>query len=201
MIIGTRFWILPPLRITLLFRKVLNIALFLLYGRQPRFPVETILGLKLSHYNIDPDDYVNELKKLLKTAWTLARDNITHAQEVQKHHYDQKARKPFLNIGDVVYKTDPTTKPGLSPKFSQKFTGPYIITEVCLPNVKIKKPDSDTTEIIHVNRLKQTKIHEHKNQKPETVAEPVTQETISHTKLKRKPISTTHEYNLRSNPK
>ena len=43
---------------------------------------------------IDLQDYRSELTTSLSDAWLAAKENITHAQDKQKQHYDKNAKEP-----------------------------------------------------------------------------------------------------------
>ncbi|XP_046564513.1 uncharacterized protein LOC124273317 [Haliotis rubra] len=76
---------------------------FLMFGRQPRLPVDLAFGL-----DIEPSkansllEYTISLKDRLKQAYELAAESATKSQARQKANYDIKARAAMLDIGDRV---------------------------------------------------------------------------------------------------
>ena len=69
---------------------------FLLYGRDPRIPTDTIITQKRRPYAVDLDDYKNDVCAGLSVAWDLAKDNIKKAQISQKKYYDQTAKPSII---------------------------------------------------------------------------------------------------------
>lgn len=50
---------------------------YLLYGRDPRLPTETVLSGQSTSYPADLDDYRSELTTKLSSAWATAKQNIS----------------------------------------------------------------------------------------------------------------------------
>lgn len=61
---------------------------YLLYGRDPRLPTETVLSKPMSPSVVDAEDYRTELVTELSSSWALAREQIKLAQKAQKVQYD-----------------------------------------------------------------------------------------------------------------
>jgi hypothetical protein len=77
---------------------------FLMFGRQPRLPIEVSLG-------VDPngaadakisENYVEQLRKRLNYAHELAAKNITKAGGRYKTNYDRRSHATKLEVGDKV---------------------------------------------------------------------------------------------------
>jgi len=126
---------------------------FLLYGREARLPIDVSLQLQRTTYFYDGDDYAMQLRDLLSRSYQLAQQNIQKAQNKQKLQYDKKVSEIDYEIGDIVYKRVGQITPGTSPKFSNKYDGPYTIKNISYPNVTISN-STGKTEIVHVNRIK-----------------------------------------------
>jgi transposase InsO family protein len=76
---------------------------FLMFGRQPRLPIDLAFGLDLDQ----PESkslckYIRNLRERLQTAYDLAQKTTKDAQARQKGYYDRKARAATLDIGDRV---------------------------------------------------------------------------------------------------
>lgn len=128
----------------------------LMFGREPRLPIEAALNWKPNPYMVDVSSYLIDLKKFLTNSWNLTRTNLTIAQERQKKQYNKNARDFNFEIGDQILVSDPVTPVGQTPKFHKPFRGPYVIQEIRYPNLIIKalgNPNAQT-ETIHVNRVK-----------------------------------------------
>ena len=104
--------------------------LFLLYGRDPQLPVESVLSpaktRKLTHLH----EYSSQLAEQMSEAWDLARKNIGRAQKRQKNFYDQGKRLPMFTVGDRVFLHKPAEKAGEARKLARPFHGPYRVLEL-----------------------------------------------------------------------
>jgi len=74
----------------------------LLFGREPRFPIEN-LTTGPHRYVVDDDAYYRVLKEHLETIQERARDSILKAQQRQKPNYDQRSKNVVLEVGDLVH--------------------------------------------------------------------------------------------------
>ena len=76
---------------------------FLLFGRQPRLPVDLLQG---SEGDLEDgttyEDYVHSLRDRLRLAYDLAASHVDKANKSQKQRYDLKARSNRVVIGDRV---------------------------------------------------------------------------------------------------
>ena len=93
---------------------------FLLHGRDPRIPTETVLSHVRNPFVIDLDEYKEELLSGMSLAWKLASEHIQKARVTQKV-YDKNAREADLSIGKRVKVLMPSKfrgRIGNSPTFS-----------------------------------------------------------------------------------
>lgn len=106
-------------------------------------------------YTIDIDDFASETTRRLHESWKIAKMNVKQAQETQKRNYDKSANDIVLSVGDKVGKYQPIVKPGLSPKLTSYWKGPYEVLIINYPNCLIRPLTTDVgkNEWIHVNRL------------------------------------------------
>ncbi len=66
-------------------------------------------------------------------------------------HQDAEATPPVTEVGDTVKKIAPER----TCKLTSEFFGPYLVSVKMHGNkYKLLKPDTNTTELIHVDRLK-----------------------------------------------
>ena len=124
---------------------------FLLYGRDPRIPTETILSQPTSPYLVDTEDYRTELVKKLSFAWTTAREQIGNAQEAQKKQYDHNAKEPKLRIGDRVMVHMPGEIQGATWKLARPFHGPYRVVSLTPTNAEVVLVDKPKEPSIFVS--------------------------------------------------
>ena len=73
---------------------------------------------------VDNEKKGKQRKKLLEEA----KENILHAQQKQKDHYDRKYAKPHLfEKGQLVLKKDFTRRKRKGGKLDPRFSGPFTI--------------------------------------------------------------------------
>ena len=58
-----------------------------------QLPTETVLRHVRNPYQVDVDDYKEDLLMNLSLAWKLAGENIQKVQKAQKHYYDCSAKE------------------------------------------------------------------------------------------------------------
>lgn len=80
--------------------------------------------------NQDAKTHVTNLMKHLKLVHEIATQNIQHARQKQKEHYDKISKEPNFYVGQSVLLHKPHVAKGLSPKLHN----PYYIIAEC-PNI------------------------------------------------------------------
>ena len=76
---------------------------FLMFGRQPRLPVDVLFPtVRRDENSRTTDEYVTSLYNKLKSALASARDTTLLEAQRQKRLYDRKARAVELHPGDKV---------------------------------------------------------------------------------------------------
>jgi len=163
---------------------------FLLYGRQPKLPFEQALIQSKNRIYIDPSDYITEVSRMLSDSWKLAQLNIAKAQSAQKTYYDKTATRVEFHVDDWVRVHNPAIKPGSSPKFHSPWKGPFQISSVDFPKVKLKLTDNSESGWIHMERLKKEISVKH-DPKTDSVIDKKT--TPEHSNKQ----TASHSYNLR----
>lgn len=129
---------------------------FLLYGRDPRLPTESVLGSTREAYLVDMEDYRSEFLVCMSRAQKIALENIRKAQEKQKQYYDRAARSPEYRVGDRVLVYMPGDVTGKDWKLARPYHGPYRIVQVTPTNAEvqlIEKP-SDPTIFVALSRVR-----------------------------------------------
>lgn len=75
----------------------------LIFGREPRLPIDLVFGTKQPVMNKKPlHKYIEDLKQKLKNSFELAQKNTGKSQDAQKRNYDLKVRSTFIQPGDKV---------------------------------------------------------------------------------------------------
>jgi hypothetical protein len=75
---------------------------YLLFGRQPRIPIDLLLGSESSEGGKSYEVFVASLRERLRFAYGLAQSKVTKAQAQQKSNFDLRARNNRLFVGDRV---------------------------------------------------------------------------------------------------
>ena len=109
---------------------------FLLYGRDPRIPSESVLNQPSSPYMVDVADYKVDLTSNLASAWTLAREHIQVAQVRQKRRYDKCAKDHNYKVGDRVMIYMPSVVTGKARKLARPYYGPYRVLSATPMNIE-----------------------------------------------------------------
>lgn len=100
---------------------------FLLYGRDPKLPIEAALTLDPVRFVKNTGDYKVDLTQRLSEAWDLAKQQVKEAQRQQKQSYDRHTRDASIQPGDRVFIYMPAAKQNLHHKFARPFYGPYRV--------------------------------------------------------------------------
>ena len=128
---------------------------YLLYGREPRLPLEVSL--------LPPEDPASSIAehrrrivKNIEIAQKIARDNIARAQQKQKEYYDRTAKEANFLEGSKVWVFVPKTKKGLSKKLLHNYHGPYRVVEKLSPvHYRLRTcSNKPVSAIVHANRMK-----------------------------------------------
>ena len=64
---------------------------YMLYGREAVLPIERALTHPRTKYQVNLEDYCDELVAHSSDAWKMAHDNIRSAQTKQKQQYDKRS--------------------------------------------------------------------------------------------------------------
>lgn len=75
---------------------------YLMFGRNPRLPVDLAFGIDIGQNFQDLTAYVDELRKRLQRAYEIASANVSKSQTRQKGQYDKKVRGTTVKVGDRV---------------------------------------------------------------------------------------------------
>jgi hypothetical protein len=127
----------------------------MVYGRQPKLPLDICLPSEVEPIELDHEAYVKELKERLELMFNYVKQNTEVKIEKAKIAYDRKVRCSSYQIGDKVWLLNCEKKKGTSPKLAKAWKGPYVIIDKIGPvNYKIKMPNGTKRSIVHINRLK-----------------------------------------------
>ncbi len=122
---------------------------YLLYGRDPRLPIDVSL-LPRDEIFTNAEDYRTYLVTRLRETRKLAQDNIQLSQQRQELNRNEHAKLPSYEPGQRVWLFTPNNRKGLSSKLVRAKQGPYRIEEKLSPvNYRLENGD-----IVHSDRLK-----------------------------------------------
>src|ERR1700743_3377285 len=128
---------------------------FLLYGQDPRLPMDVSLGLPTDDEK-SAVEYKHDLLFQLAEARRISRKNLSKAQEKQKNRYDTLHREANFLDGDLVWLKIEKKLKGKTFKLSLKWEGPYRIistpSELTRAIRAVYNPRK--TKVVHVSKLK-----------------------------------------------
>lgn len=132
---------------------------FLMYGRDPRLPIDVVLDTpQYEHTRLS--EYSRALCDRLHRAWQLAQKMTAHQEDEsasrQRQRVGERAFANF-NINDRVWLYTPVKKVGGVRKFASPWHGPYRVRErVGSVAYALVSCDGSTTRAttVHVSRLK-----------------------------------------------
>lgn len=85
---------------------------YLLYGRNPRLPVDVLFQLTDNKGTASHQEYMRKWKDQMKEAYEIANEGAKKAGQGSKRNYDKKMRSTVLNPGDRVLVRNLTPRGG-----------------------------------------------------------------------------------------
>lgn len=120
----------------------------LVFGRPPRLPIHE----KPHHFSLlNPNDYLEQLKKTLKHVHQFARNNILQQQSKNKTYYDKNRLDPHFKVGDRVLIKVQGVKGKLDPRFS---TTPKVIVHAQHPTYIVRDEITKIETRLHVSDVR-----------------------------------------------
>ena len=129
---------------------------FLMFGRQPRLPIDVALGLPDLHEGKSLPTYITELWEKLHESYQKATEEADKARAGQKLSYDRRARAGLLEVGDrvLVKILAFEGKHKLSNKWEDR---PYVVLEHSNPEIPVyvvrREDGIGKTRTLHRNHL------------------------------------------------
>ncbi|XP_053388186.1 uncharacterized protein LOC128551363 [Mercenaria mercenaria] len=119
---------------------------YIMFGRECRLPLDTAL-IPTTTAGTTHEQHLRHIIKNQTVCRELVREN--------KKYYDKKAKTSNFNVHDNVWRYNPRTEPGLSPKLTQRWTGPFYIAEKNSVKSIIDSEKYKTIKsVVHANRFK-----------------------------------------------
>ena len=125
----------------------------LVYGRMMRGPIDVLYdGWRRDKKGVwNTSEWVKELAKRLDCVRDIANENIKKEVRNRKKKVDGNKKLRRFKVGNLVWER----KPGMLPKLSEGWRGPYTISEV-LGEVNYRINGSGRkSRVVHVNTLKE----------------------------------------------
>ena len=112
---------------------------FLLYGRQPRLPMDAS-KLPLRDISASTADHRARVVENIEIAQRIAKENIPRAQQRMKDYHDLHAVPVRFQVGDSVWVYTPCNSKGLSKKLAWPLSHPSIFVTCTLHFMYLGKP-------------------------------------------------------------
>ena len=133
----------------------------MMFGRETRMPIDLLVPHPEEEgegHLITADMYVDNLKRLLRQAFEIARRNLGKATARQMENYNRKASDKKFEKGMSVWLYNPKRKVGRSPKLDIPWEGPYLIVAV-LNDVllEIQKSPKGKSRVVHQDKVVPTR--------------------------------------------
>ena len=101
----------------------------LMLGRQLRLPIDLALGTPETRQSTCESNYAYQLEKQLLHMHNIARKNLQICSDGMKRYCDRNTHFKEHAVGDAVWYLYLERKPGISPKLTRNWKGPYIVTK------------------------------------------------------------------------
>ena len=129
---------------------------YLAFGREMNLPFDLQVTPKDSLQQ-EAKEHIREILSNLKITQDLARQNIADKQTKSKEYVDKTTKEPSFRLNQMVLLRQFKTPVGKSPKLTDKYDGPYYISELG-PNFTYKlRRCSDHKEmksLVNASRLR-----------------------------------------------
>lgn len=111
---------------------------FLMFGRNPRLPIDVIMGTKGSETGVSSiPKYVENLKKRLNQAYEIASANADKARKHQKRQFDRRIRGAVVCPGDRVLVKKVAFDPGKHKLEDRWESDCYVVLQQSNPEIPV----------------------------------------------------------------
>ena len=137
---------------------------YLLFGRQPKIPIDLFCDEILIDLGLDEDDYANQLQRKLKLTYEIVTSNRDFRMQKAKIRHDRTVRACKFKVNDQVWLQVKKVKQGTQKKLAWKWQGPYIVLQVYGETTYRIKPVDKRGKTItaHRDRLKKNYLRPNK---------------------------------------
>ena len=143
-------------RATTHFSSVREKTIFLVFGRKPRLPVDTILGIPHVGRTAVTEEFAQNTRDNLLIAFELARRTFTERADKQAKNNAKLNPYPVFQPGHEVLVYKPyQDSDGPNPKLLLPWQGPYVVCSKLSPVVYRVRLRTDTREVsVHLAHIK-----------------------------------------------
>lgn len=127
-----------------------------MFGRQPRLPVDIILGIPHVGATANTEELAKDTRENLQIAFELARRNLTERTTKQATSNSKLKPIPVFKPGDQVLVYRPyQDSDGPNPKLLLPWRGPYVICSQLSPVVyRVRRPKETREVSVHLAHIK-----------------------------------------------
>ena len=150
---------------------------FLIYGHQPKLPIDIEYGVSLEDSYDDCKSYAEKLQHRLRWAYDAAQQNIDKNNVRQKNYYDKSYKCATLEKDDLVMLR--VVKPGTDYKIADKWEqDPWIILRKRIDSPDYTIQNTRTKEIreLHRNLLYPLRLVRSDDNTPQLLTLPLVQQ-------------------------
>lgn len=134
----------------------------MIYGRQPKIPIDIFCEEKKVDLQLTPDAYASHISKVLEDAYKRVRENTELKMSKAKIRHDRNVRAANFDVNDLVWVYDPAKKPGRGRKFIKKWKGPYRVISIIDETGYVVKPVNRNGRSKQVNQKHLKRCFKHK---------------------------------------
>ena len=102
---------------------------------------------------MEPEEYIRELNNNIVNIHVHARESLKKQAVYRKKYYDAKAKMRHLEDNTLVWIHDPTRKPGICNKLSNKWKSPFQVIKKVDDLIYIIKTSEEPVKAVHIDRL------------------------------------------------
>ena len=127
----------------------------MMMGREIMMPVDIVVAQPTPVEEETEPDYPSQLRQTLQDVHEKARSTLQMAANRQAKMYDRNTQLRSFNVGDWVWLHNPVRKRGVCPKFTTKWTGPFLVTHKLSAVVyRVQQSQRTKPKVVHLDRLK-----------------------------------------------
>ncbi len=129
---------------------------FLMYGREPKIPLDFVDQATQIVFGFDDDEYATQLQQHLESAFIIVKTNRDHKIDQAKMRHDRTVRAAQFKINDQVWLQVKFVRKGIRRKLAARWEGPYqVVATIGETSFRIKPIKKyGRTITVHRDRLK-----------------------------------------------